>query len=57
MMNAAIELQKQTEDEEGGSVNLEELTKAELMDYAAGQGIDLNMKMTKADMIAKIEAE
>ena len=44
-------------DEEGGSVNLNELTKAELVDYAAGQGIDLNMKMTKADMIAEIEAE
>ena len=45
------------EDEEVGSVNLEDLTKAELVDYAAGQGIDLNMKMTKADMIAEIEAE
>ena len=44
-------------DEEGGSVNLNELTKAELIDYANGQGIDLNMKMTKADMIAEIEAE
>lgn len=44
-------------DEEGGSVNLNELTKAELIDYADGQGIDLNMKMTKADMIAEIEAE
>ena len=44
-------------DEEGGSVNLNELTKSELVDYAAGQGIDLNMRMTKADMIAEIEAE
>ena len=44
-------------DEEGGSLNLNELTKAELVDYAAGQGIDLNMRMTKADMIAEIEAE
>ena len=44
-------------DEESGSVNLNELTKAELIDYADGQGIDLNMKMTKADMIAEIEAE
>ena len=44
-------------DEESGSVNLNELTKAELVDYANGQGIDLNMKMTKADMIAEIEAE
>lgn len=44
-------------DEEEGSVNLEKLTKAELIDYAAGQGIDLNMRMTKADMIAEIEAE
>lgn len=44
-------------DEESGSVNLNELTKAELVDYAAGQGIDLNMRMTKADMIAEIEAE
>lgn len=44
-------------DEEGGSVNLNELTKAELIDYAADQGIDLNMRMTKADMIAEIEAE
>ena len=44
-------------DEESGSVNLNELTKAELIDYANGQGIDLNMKMTKADMIAEIEAE
>lgn len=44
-------------DEESGSVNLNELTKAELIDYAAGQGIDLNMRMTKADMIAEIEAE
>lgn len=44
-------------DEEGGSVNLNELTKAELVDYADGQGIDLNMRMTKADMIAEIEAE
>lgn len=46
-----------TIDEEGGSINLKELTKAELMDYAAGQGIKLNMRMTKANMIAKIEAE
>lgn len=44
-------------DEEGGSVNLNELTKAELVDYAAGRGIDLNMRMTKADIIAEIEAE
>lgn len=44
-------------DEEGGSLNLNELTKAELIDYADGQGIDLNMRMTKADMIAEIEAE
>ena len=57
MMNAAKELQEAPEDEESGSVNLEDLTKAELVDYAAGQGIDLNMKMTKADMIAEIEAE
>lgn len=57
MMNAAEELQEAPEDEEVGSVNLEDLTKAELVDYAAGQGIDLNMKMTKADMIAEIEAE
>lgn len=57
MMNVAEELQEAPEDEEVGSVNLEDLTKAELVDYAAGQGIDLNMKMTKADMIAKIEAE
>lgn len=53
----AAEDEEDAIDEEGGSVNLNELTKAELMDYAAGQGIDLNMKMTKADMIAKIEAE
>lgn len=46
-----------TIDEEGGSINLEELTKAELMEHAAGQGIKLNMRMTKANMIAKIEAE
>ena len=57
IMNVAEELQEAPEDEEGGSVNLKELTKAELVDYAAGQGIDLNMKMTKADMIAEIEAE
>lgn len=43
--------------EEEGSVNLDKLTKAELIDYAAGQGIDLNMRMTKASMIAKIEAD
>lgn len=57
MMNVAEELQEAPEDEEVGSVNLEDLTKAELVDYATGQGIDLNMKMTKADMIAEIEAE
>ena len=56
MMEAAA-LPDAPEDEEGGSVNLKELTKAEILDYAAGQGIDLNMKMTKADMIAEIEAE
>lgn len=56
-MNVAEEPQEAPEDEEVGSVNLEDLTKAELVDYAAGQGIDLNMKMTKADMIAEIEAE
>lgn len=44
-------------DEEEGSINLEKLTKAELIDYADGQGIDLNMRMTKSDMIAKIGAE
>lgn len=43
--------------EEGGSVNLEKLTKAQLVEYAAGQGVDLNTNMTKKDMIAKIEAE
>lgn len=53
----AVTLPEAPEDEEVGSVNLEDLTKAELVDYAAGQGIDLNMKMTKADMIAEIEAE
>lgn len=57
MMNVAKEPQEGPEDEEVGSVNLEDLTKAELVNYAAGQGIDLNMKMTKADMIAEIEAE
>lgn len=57
MMNVAEELPDDPEDEEVGSVNLEDLTKAELVNYAAGQGIDLNMKMTKADMIAEIEAE
>ena len=46
-----------TINEEGGSINLKELTKAELMGYAAGQGIKLTMRMTKANMIAKIEAE
>lgn len=56
-MNVAKELQGTPEAEDSGSVNLGELTKAELVDYAVGQGIDLNMKMTKADMIAKIEAE
>ena len=54
---AAADPQEILPDEEGGSVNLNELTKAELVDYAAGQGIDLNMRMTKADMIAEIEAE
>lgn len=54
---AAADPQEILPDKEGGSVNLNELTKAELVDYAAGQGIDLNMKMTKADMIAEIEAE
>lgn len=44
-------------DEEEGSINLEKLTKAELIDYADSQGIDLNMRMTKSDMIAKIGAE
>lgn len=57
MATWAAEDEEDAIDEEGGSVNLNELTKAELIDYAAGQGIDLNMKMTKADMIAKIEAE
>lgn len=45
------------DDEEAGSVNLERLTKAELIDYAAGHGIDLNMRMTKSNMIAEIGAE
>ena len=44
------------EDEEGGSVNLEELTKTQLMEYADGQGIELSMNMTKNEMISKIEA-
>lgn len=58
MMAASAEIaQDAPEDEEGGSVNLGNMTKAELVDYASGQGIDLNMKMTKADMIAEIEAE
>ena len=57
MMNVAKEPQEGPEDEDSGSVNLKELTKAELVDYAAGQGIDLNMKMTKADMITELEAE
>lgn len=58
MMAPATEIaQEAPEDEEGGSVNLGDMTKAELVDYASGQGIDLNMKMTKADMIAEIEAE
>lgn len=54
---AAADPQEILPDEESGSVNLNELTKAELIDYADGQGIDLNMRMTKADMIAEIEAE
>lgn len=54
---AAADPQEILPDEESGSVNLNELTKAELVDYANGQGIDLNMRMTKADMIAEIEAE
>lgn len=57
MMAPAEITQDAPEDEEGGSVNLGDMTKAELVDYASGQGIDLNMKMTKADMIAEIEAE
>lgn len=58
MMAPAAEIEQDApEDEEGGSVNLGDMTKAELVDYASGQGIDLNMKMTKADMIAEIEAE
>ena len=44
------------EDEEGGSINLEELTKAQLVEYAAGQGIELSMSMTKKEMISEIEA-
>lgn len=55
-MNAE-ELHEAPEDEDSGSVNLEDLTKAELVNYAAGQGIVLDMKMTKAGMIAEIEAE
>lgn len=57
MMAPAEIAQSAPEDEEGGSVNLGNMTKAELVDYASGQGIDLNMKITKADMIAEIEAE
>lgn len=58
MMAPAEEIEQDApEDEESGSVNLGDMTKAELLDYASGQGIDLNMKMTKADMIAEIEAE
>lgn len=58
MMAASAEItQDASEEEQGGSVNLGNMTKAELVDYASGQGIDLNMKMTKADMIAEIEAE
>lgn len=58
MMAPAAEIaQDEPEEEQGGSVNLGDMTKAELVDYASGQGIDLNMKMTKADMIAEIEAE
>lgn len=58
MMAPAAEIaQDAPEDEQSGSVNLGDMTKAELVDYASGQGIDLNMKMTKADMIAEIEAE
>lgn len=56
-VNQAEELPDEPEDEEGGSVNLENLTKSELIDYAAGQGIDLNMRMTKQSMISEIEAE
>lgn len=44
-------------NEDGGTVNLEDMTKSELIDYADGQGIDLNMRMTKAAMIEEIEAE
>lgn len=58
MMAPAEEIEQDApEEEEGGSVNLGNMTKAELVDYASGYGIDLNMKMTKADMIAEIEAE
>lgn len=45
------------QDEEGGSVNLADMTKAELVEYAAGLGIELNMRMTKSEMIELIEAE
>lgn len=32
------------------------MTKAELIEYAAGLGLELNMRQTKAEMIEQIEA-
>lgn len=44
-----------TDDTQGGSVNLNDMTKAELVEYAETLGITLDMSMTKAEMIAAIE--
>lgn len=39
----------------GGEADLEAMTIAELVEYAAGLGIELSMTMTKAEMIEAIE--
>ena len=45
------------DDKEAGSINLNSMTKAELIEYAEGLGLTLTNSMTKAEMIEAIEAE
>ncbi len=43
-------------DKEDDGVNFESMTKARIVEYAKGQGIELAMEMTKSEMIETLGA-
>lgn len=62
--DAAVQTTKEAEDagslaasEEAGSIDLESLTKDELLEYAEAHGVEVAKSKTKAEIIEAIESE